>query len=257
MAPAPQVFICHSSIDAATAREICRRLEASGVGCWIAPRDPVPGVPYGEQIVDAIAASSVVLLVFSSNANASRPVLSELELAANRGKTILPVRIEDVAPSPSLEFYVRAIHWFDAATRPLDGVWPELISDVESLSRARATRDGDHRLRGKAVAARARAQNNLPSQLTTFVGREQSLVEIEKLLQSNRLVTIVGSGGAGKTRTAIQAGWATFEPVLRRSLAYRARAGLQRFVGHRHHRPCTRSARIGGSSGPRNPAGRV
>ncbi len=207
MASAPQVFICHSSVDAATASEICRRLEASGIRCWIAPRDPLPGIPYGQQIVDAIAASSVVLLVFSSHANESRPVLSELELAANRDKIILPVRIEDVAPSPRLEFYVRAIHWFDGATRPLDGVWPELLADVESLVAPvqPATESTDAPAKPSPVT---RAPNNLPSQVTTFVGREQSMVEIEKLLQSNRLVTIVGSGGAGKTRTAIQAGWA-------------------------------------------------
>jgi predicted ATPase/class 3 adenylate cyclase len=48
--------------------------------------------------------------------------------------------------------------------------------------------------------------NNLPLQLTSFVGRERDVAEIEKLLQANRLVTLVGSGGAGKTRAAIEAG---------------------------------------------------
>jgi predicted ATPase/class 3 adenylate cyclase len=48
--------------------------------------------------------------------------------------------------------------------------------------------------------------NNLPLQLTSFVGREHDVMEIKRLLSENRLVTLVGSGGVGKTRCAIQVG---------------------------------------------------
>ena len=48
--------------------------------------------------------------------------------------------------------------------------------------------------------------NNLPLQLTSFVGRASDVAEIERLLKADRLVTLVGSGGAGKTRTAIEVG---------------------------------------------------
>jgi predicted ATPase/class 3 adenylate cyclase/tetratricopeptide (TPR) repeat protein len=47
--------------------------------------------------------------------------------------------------------------------------------------------------------------NNLPAQLSSFVGRKQELAEIEKLLQGARLVTLTGAGGCGKTRMALQA----------------------------------------------------
>jgi predicted ATPase/class 3 adenylate cyclase len=46
--------------------------------------------------------------------------------------------------------------------------------------------------------------HNLPQQLTSFVGRDDELDEITKLLESARLVTLVGTGGVGKTRTALQ-----------------------------------------------------
>jgi predicted ATPase/DNA-binding CsgD family transcriptional regulator len=42
----------------------------------------------------------------------------------------------------------------------------------------------------------------LPVELNSFVGREQELVEIEHLLDTTRLVTLVGTGGVGKTRLA-------------------------------------------------------
>ena len=48
--------------------------------------------------------------------------------------------------------------------------------------------------------------SNLAAQLTSFVDRESVLAEIKELLQSKRLVTVVGAGGAGKTRCAIRIG---------------------------------------------------
>ncbi|MGH3967999.1 MAG: ATP-binding protein, partial [Mycobacterium sp.] len=44
----------------------------------------------------------------------------------------------------------------------------------------------------------------LPVQLTSFVGREEQLAQVCRLLSENRLVTLTGAGGAGKTRLAIQ-----------------------------------------------------
>jgi predicted ATPase/class 3 adenylate cyclase len=48
--------------------------------------------------------------------------------------------------------------------------------------------------------------NNLPLQRTSFVGREQDVSEVKALLDRHRLLTLVGSGGVGKTRLAIQLG---------------------------------------------------
>ncbi len=45
--------------------------------------------------------------------------------------------------------------------------------------------------------------NNLPAQLTSFVGRQREVVEIIELVETNRLVTLTGAGGAGKTRLAL------------------------------------------------------
>lgn len=47
-------------------------------------------------------------------------------------------------------------------------------------------------------------RGNLPLQLTSFIGRESEVTELTALLAKARLVTIVGAGGVGKTRTAIQ-----------------------------------------------------
>lgn len=46
--------------------------------------------------------------------------------------------------------------------------------------------------------------NNLPLQLTSFVGRELEIAEIKSLLEKAKLVTLTGSGGCGKTRLALE-----------------------------------------------------
>ncbi|HET9907192.1 MAG TPA: adenylate/guanylate cyclase domain-containing protein, partial [Anaerolineales bacterium] len=45
---------------------------------------------------------------------------------------------------------------------------------------------------------------NLPLQLSTFIGREKEVQQIKKRLEKNRLVTLTGSGGVGKTRLSIR-----------------------------------------------------
>ena len=53
-------------------------------------------------------------------------------------------------------------------------------------------------------ASKGADTHSLPVQLTSFIGRVAQMTEIRKLLTDNRLVTLTGAGGAGKTRLAIQ-----------------------------------------------------
>jgi len=53
-------------------------------------------------------------------------------------------------------------------------------------------------------AAPADVRHNLPAQVTSFVGREQEVAELEVLLREHRIVTLTGAGGAGKTRLALE-----------------------------------------------------
>jgi predicted ATPase len=82
---------------------------------------------------------------------------------------------------------------------------------------------GDHRLKGVASLQRifqlthpglvtnfpplnslASYRHNLPRQSSTFIGRDDELVKVRELLEKNRLVTLLGPGGTGKTRLMLQ-----------------------------------------------------
>ena len=66
-------------------------------------------------------------------------------------------------------------------------------------------------VRFPALRSLDRVANNLPAQLTSFIGREEELVQVARLLSSVRLLTLTGAGGCGKTRLAAHAGAAVAE----------------------------------------------
>jgi predicted ATPase/DNA-binding winged helix-turn-helix (wHTH) protein len=112
----------------------------------------------------------------------------------------------------------------------LDAAWPGLVVEENNLSvqitgirRVLAQAGGERwietlsrrgyrfvgpvkeRREGRTPESRSVSpRSNLPAQLTSFIGRERELVEIKRLLPSKRLLTLVGIGGIGKTRLAMQ-----------------------------------------------------
>jgi predicted ATPase len=53
--------------------------------------------------------------------------------------------------------------------------------------------------------------HNLPAQMTSFIGREKERKEIKQAISAHRLVTLTGSGGAGKSRLSLQIGMECLE----------------------------------------------
>jgi predicted ATPase/DNA-binding SARP family transcriptional activator len=60
-------------------------------------------------------------------------------------------------------------------------------------------------IRAESPGLPPRARHNLPSQLSSFIGRAREIDSVVQLLSANRLVTITGAGGTGKTRLALKA----------------------------------------------------
>src|SRR5579862_7919712 len=130
---AHDVFISYASGDKPVADAVCATLESHGIRCWIAPRDVVPGMHYGEAIIDAIHECRIMVLVFSSKANLSPHIPKEIERAVSQGVTVMPLRIEDVAPAKSLDYFIGGVHWLDALTPPLEAHLERLAANVQTL----------------------------------------------------------------------------------------------------------------------------
>ena len=115
------VFISYSSDDRAAADGWCRALETDGQACWIAPRDILPSADWAEHIIEGIDAAWAVLVLLNRAANRSQQVRREVERAVHKQVPVLPLRIDNVALSKSLEYFLSAQHWFDAFdSRPED-----------------------------------------------------------------------------------------------------------------------------------------
>ncbi|MDE8349713.1 MAG: TIR domain-containing protein [Acidocella sp.] len=117
---AHDVFISYAKQDKPVADAVCAVLEADHIRCWIAPRDILPSADWGESIIEALASAHAMVLVFSAWANASPQVKREVERAVHLGIPIIPLRIEDVEPTKSLEFFLSMPHWLDAFTEPME-----------------------------------------------------------------------------------------------------------------------------------------
>jgi hypothetical protein len=158
------VFISYSVHDKLTAQAVCATLESNGIRCWIAPRDITPGSEYGDAIVQAINQSRALVLVFSSNANQSPQIRREVERAVSKGLPIVPLRIEDIAPAQSLEYFIGAVHWLDALTPPLENHLQRLAEAVKALLRidSPGTAEGPVRAPIMTPLERAAAAASIP-----------------------------------------------------------------------------------------------
>ncbi len=102
--------------------------------------------------------------------------------------------------------YRSALEGFDAELLPADRYedWSRDRRDsLEELRLALEAELAEVEERDEPEAAAGRGPK-LPSQLTSFVGRERELAEVAALLRDARLLTLTGAGGCGKTRLALQ-----------------------------------------------------
>ena len=189
-------FISSSSRDKTAADATCAVLESAGVRCWIAPRDVRPGVEYGAAIIDAIERCRVMVLIFSSSANESRQVHREIERAVSRGIPIVPVRIEDVVPTKSMEYFLGAIHWLDALTPPLEDHLHKLAETVKAILQV------DDAAQGRANNAAPLDKGGAPAgaKAADFRNRGQVKAYPRSEKKASRAGWVLGARPSGRSR---------------------------------------------------------
>jgi len=220
------IYISYHPNDEATAEMVCAALEASGMRCWIAPRDVPRGADPAQAVVEGIRECALTVLIFSAYANDSVTATREVQRSFEGGGWVIPFRVDDVVPTGAMEYYLSSVQWLDSvggvrqdsldqllqATRYLlehrrrPAAAPAVAAAARPLQEAVAGSPSHYATAHTSTASAAAPRpNNLPSTLTSFIGRQLELNRVLELLQDGRLVTLSGPGGTGKTRLAMEA----------------------------------------------------
>src|SRR6266704_1492843 len=96
-------------------------------------------------------------------------------------------------------FWISKSVYFKRAVVSCSNVERLSLDDSVSVA-ARSSRQGE----GPVSKHLETSPNNLPTQLSSFIGRERAIAELKSLLSTTRLLTLTGAGGSGKTRLALQ-----------------------------------------------------
>jgi hypothetical protein len=193
------VFISYSQRDKPTADAACAVLEAAGIRCWIAPRDVRPGGEYGAAIIDAIDRCGVMVLIFSSSANDSRQIHREIERAVNKEVPIVPVRIEKIEPTKSMEYFLGGIHWLDALTPPLEKHLQQLTETVRAILNVDATARSaavDHKA-SRQLTARPIGERDRLTRGDRAIGRRPEADGLTSKISTRRRWILAAVGVAG------------------------------------------------------------
>lgn len=198
-----EIFISYSCKDKSIAEAIRTALEDSSIPCWIAPRDILPGTNWSEACTNALNESSILILVLSSSAIESRPVISEVELAFCQNLYLIPYKVENVELVPRIKMFIQGSQCFDASAPPAERRIEELVSCVKNLRDARpaVTEDSADGLRNRVASG---GLCNVPEGNPLFTGREQVLERLRQKLVDHQRVALVGLPGVGKTQTAVE-----------------------------------------------------
>jgi predicted ATPase/transcriptional regulator with XRE-family HTH domain len=125
----------------------------------------------------------------------------ELGIAVGYSETqITRLEGDTRVPDPGV---VRAL-FIDALDLQNEPQWARLLVEMAEAASGKPD-DGRAAL---PVVQSPPTRTNLPTLLTRFIGREHELAEVIRLVGANRLVTLTGAGGSGKTRLALAAGMA-------------------------------------------------
>jgi predicted ATPase len=208
-----------------------QRLQSAGVSTWMDERGIDAALHWGEEIVKAIEGCKVFLLLLTPASAASEHIAREVSLALDAQKPILPLILEPTPIPDTLRYSLAGIQHLElfngdpeeklaAILRSLIGLGIAARSSAEaalsgsSTERARTGEASSQPGSSPSPAApespaplppREVVPNNLPRQLTSFIGREQEIAAVKRQLSRMRLISLVGAGGSGKTRLALQA----------------------------------------------------
>ncbi|MGI8518403.1 MAG: toll/interleukin-1 receptor domain-containing protein, partial [Acidimicrobiia bacterium] len=207
---APLLFLSYDTDDQAEARELRHMLQEDGYQVWMAPEDIRGTRPWTQQIVDAISAASMLVVLVSAESTNSEHVGREVKIALDKVKPILPVRIEEVAVSGTLEYHLSLVQWVDAFPPPLNlhrSVLKQRIGDLLT-DRSEAIVASDPRPKPLSSPTASPYQGLAafqPEDAARFYGRDELVATLLRRLENDRVLVVGGPSGSGKS-SVVRAG---------------------------------------------------
>ncbi|MCH8309817.1 MAG: TIR domain-containing protein, partial [Chloroflexi bacterium] len=206
------IFISYVEEDSSVATQVGDGLQAAGYSTWLYERDSLPGPAYLLQMGDAIEQAQAVVIIISKDSMASNQVTTEVVRAHEGTKPFIPL-LHGVTQT---EFQQGQPLWRQAigASTSIaidEGNIPALAErivrglDAMGVHPSQTPTPVAEAVEAPQPAA-ATPSNNLPVQLTSFIGRESEIQEFSELFNDARCVTLTGIGGSGKTRLALEVG---------------------------------------------------
>jgi len=216
----PRVFLSYRRSDAAAAAFTIplytRFTRAFGKGHVFMDVDDIPaGTDFREHIRDILGMSDALIAVIgagwdggpgrSTQTRLHDPddwVRAEVALAMERGIKVIPLLVQGTTmPSEGdLPVDLRPLAYLNAveiSNKDFSAKSRRLVRDIQAAAGA---------IRAPEEQPADSVPNNLPAEMTRFVGRKQELEALRALISSQdvKLVTISGTGGTGKSRLALR-----------------------------------------------------
>ncbi len=200
------IFVSFSFENQEIAERVVNQLTSKyGFSCWICVRDIEGGRRFRDLIPRAIDEAKIVLFIQSFKALTSKEIYSELEIAYESEKIIIPFKLDESKPNDGFRegfrYLLTGVEYIDASVPPLEDKIYALAKTISNII-GKPIADSDSNV----------LQNNeklistpslIPKKI--FYGREQSLKKIDELFDGGeRVVFVQGIGGIGKTQIAKQ-----------------------------------------------------
>jgi hypothetical protein len=200
------LFISRAGPDFAISETVAGILERAGYDVILQQRSFVNKSFMG-QMQAALESGARTIALLSPHYLASDYCAAEWQgvLAGdplNRKSRLIVLRIADCEPTGLL----KALAYWDLVFADDPKTFEKIVLAAVSLQHGRPAEKPPPTgiAAGSAFAAEPPSASNLPLQLTAFVGRARVVAEIKAIVANARLVTLLGPGGLGKTRTALQ-----------------------------------------------------
>ncbi len=199
----PYVFLSYASAERDRALVVAAALQHAGIASWLDRHAIAGGTAWSAEIVDGISGCAAFVVLGSERAFRSPNVQRELNLAVDENRPLLPLLLERTEQPREVRYALAGRQWVELLDRPTEAWLPDVLRALTGLGFVAASPQVV--AEPPAAPSTVSPPTNLPTSMTSFLGREHELTDLAQLLASNRLVTLTGPGGTGKTRLALSA----------------------------------------------------